>query len=204
MENDIEQLQKSALRSGGWLAIIGMLGALGVWIWMTTARGLDWDDWMVATIPLVISGILVFIGWLAVVKNKKARLPTLTRIAIGIILVASALVIVWALVGLFMSPSEAGFILFGLPWFFPNLPIAPAVLLAFKERWAWVAAIVLFALGMIFIFASPSRGFAFPLHFRIFYFVIAVVPLTLVIIDGKNYWKMIDKAKVPPVEPTEQ
>lgn len=204
MENDIEQLQKSALRSGGWLAIIGMLGALGVWIWMTTARGLDWDDWMIATIPLVISGILVFVGWLAVVKNKKGRLPTLTRIAVGIILVSSALVIVWALVGLFMSPSEVGFVLFGLPWFFLHLPIAPAVFLTFKEKWAWGAAIALFALGMIFIFVSPSRGLGFPLHFRVFYFVIAVVPLILVIIDKKKYWEMTEALEVPPDEPAEQ
>jgi len=204
-EADIHgQLPKSALRSGGWLAITGMVGALGVWIWMTTSSDLGWDEWMIATIPLAISEILVLAGWLAVLGSRKGRLPTLTRIAVGMMVVISVISVLMALAGIVMSPSQMGFILFSSPWAFLYLPVAPAVFLTFKEKWAWWAATAAFVIGPVFLFFPPF--WHFHPYMAIYLIFSAAIPLILVIIDGTKYWEMAEKARnpQPPDEPAGQ
>ena len=199
-----EQLPKSALRSGGWLAITGMLGALGVWIWMTTSSDLGWDEWMIATIPLAISEILVLAGWLAVLSSRKGRLPTLTRIAVGMMVLISVIGVLMTLAGIIMSPSQMRFILFTSPWAFLYLPVAPAVFLTFKEKWAWWAATAAFVIGPVFLFFPPF--WHFHPYMAIYLIFSAAIPLILVIIDRTKYWEMAEKARnpQPPDEPDEQ
>ena len=187
--------QRSVLQSGGWLIIIGILGALGGWILTFIWSGSSHSSFYTSLVIQAICGILVLIGWILVAFNRKGRLPTLTKIAVWLVIAAS-------MVGMIMIVvlAGAGALLFS-PFLFLCMPIASAILLTFKERWAWEVAMAAFALQLILI---PTL-WDFFMHEEIIYAIcpVTIVPLILVILDRKKYWKMVEKTKVPLDEPAE-
>jgi len=86
--------------------------------------------------------------------------------------------------------------------------ILPAIFLVLKRSWSWVSAFVILFIEVIVSFLSLLALIDTDLVLWVVYFFINIIPFTLVILDSKNYWAMVEyrkvmrKAKPPTYEVT--
>jgi len=165
--------------------IAGLVGFICVPLWWwSLPQGSAWEDnlgeHVIGAFLLLLCGILTLIGWGLALKNKKGRLPIMTRIAIWLMVATG---VIGVIIGIATSEASVLSIMF-LPAFI--LFMWPVVFLSLKEGWAWAIAIIIFILELVFIF--PWEEFNSP--FIVFPILIMPVPFILILLDVRNYWEM--------------
>jgi hypothetical protein len=131
------------------------------------------------------------LGELFLVMGK--RIPIKTRIAVWFIFLITLLWSAFELVTEALGGFRGGdmglgwLIVFALFYICPY--VMPACLLLLRSKLAYISAISILILYLAF--ANYSVGRAFTFHYSyIMWSIIVLIPLTLIVLDMKNYWSV--------------
>jgi hypothetical protein len=145
------------------------------------------------------------------------RLPRLTKIAAWWLVTAGAIGVmgsmIYPIVLATQGHSDAQewgqitFFVFSIFWgiicpIFIAVTAAGAVLFSKRKR-NWVISVVIISVIVLGIITGFSACGMFN-GYVCMPAILLIIPLTMLAIDAKNYWAMLEKAKVYPIEPAEQ
>jgi len=81
---------------------------------------------------------------------------------------------------------------------------ASGAVLFYRSKRNWIISVVIISVIVLGVITGFSACGMFTSYIIYIPTILLIIPLTMLAIDAKNYWAMLEKAKVYPIEPAEE